>query len=786
MYRLGLRLILEGGREALIRLMLTVVAVAVGVTILLSVFADFHAFQSTSDRPSWESTQGASVDAHALSNPNAELWNYSENIYQGQFIEELDIAALGPNAPVLPGISELPGPGQFYASPELAHLLQTVPKDELGNRFAGTQIGTIGQKALYFPNELVIYSGKSPSQLAGLADTQEVTTIATQAQLQGTTNIYRDAFGIGAIAILFPLLILVNTATRLSATRREERYAAMRLIGATPHQINVIASVDAIVGSFLGALLGIVVFLLIRPAIANIAFSGVKFFPNYVTPTIWGYIGLVVGIPIIAAIASLISLHRVQISPLGVSRKAAPKKPSAWRLVPLALGIPLLLWSAHQIGFNHHANGPAPLLAGFLLIMIGIVISGSWLTMRATMLVARFTKSAPSLLASRRLSDNPKGAFRAISGLVLAVFVASFVSVLVPAFNALENPSGQTSLSNVLRVPYQQGPDSQLTVAQSKALVSKLRSYAGTTVVPIYVNPAFTTFFNQQLAQNGKVDMCRGEMCAGPQVNPPAPNIVSCASIAELGNIGTCNSGVNEVAVDAGNLMSGDNPLSIYRSLPLANSRSQSSTISTDNLQLAGVLDKIDNLQTLEQVRTYLTQYNDSLSNSLGKDGLGNNLSSWQMGALEPETIGELAKIRANDTTNVGRAVLAVVALTLITAGCSLAVTTGGSLVERKRPFTLLRVSGVSLRTLYEVVLLEAALPLIVVSVVAAGVGVGVAIPVVKTLLETINSKANLPVHPESSFYIALGAGLVISLILVALTLPILRNTTKPEDARFE
>jgi hypothetical protein len=62
-----------------------------------------------------------------------------------------------------------------------------------------------------------------------------------------------------------------------------------------------------------------------------------------------------------------------------------------------------------------------------------------------------------------------------------------------------------------------------------------------------------------------------------------------------------------------------------------------------------------------------------------------------------------------------------VVTLTLIVAGCSLAVAVGGGLVDRKRPFTLLRVSGVPVSALSRVVLMEAALPLAAATVIAAG-----------------------------------------------------------------
>jgi hypothetical protein len=796
MYRLGLQLILKGGREAFVRLLLTTFAVAVGVTILLGVFADFHAFEKTSNRPSWESTSGTPVTTLSSNAANAMLWNYSENIYKGQFIEQLDLATLGSNAPVLPGISKLPGSGQFYASPALSTLLRTIPKNELGDRFPGKQAGTIGEAALSFPNELAIYDGVAPNTLLGQKGTEEVTHIATAAQLQGTTNIYKEAFGIGALAILFPLLILVNTATRLSAARREERYAAMRLIGATPHQINVIASVDAIVGSLMGAVVGSLIFLAVRPAIADISFSGVKFFPNYVTPTIWAYVAMIVVVPIVAAIASLISLRRVKISPLGVSRKTTPPKPGIWRLLPLVLGLIVFPYAASQVnGGGQGGNGGGGdlpmLLGGFLLIMIGLVLSGSWLTLQVTRLLARFARSGSSLLAARHLSDNPKVAFRTVSGLVLAVFIGTVVSLLVPAINQAQSPSGETSLNNVLRVPFTSGPlDAGLLPTAASALVSKMKSYPGTKVIPLYTNPAYTVFQQQQAAEQTTTvsnGVRHTRITPGmEQVNPPDDSVASCASLEQISVLGSCPPGAKAVELIPDNVLSGDNPLYVYKGLPIVTHSNPVSTTNLSDLSLNGMLIEPNNANTLEQIRTYLTVYN-ATSQYVGDGGGGSNLTAWQMGEFEPETVGEVAAIRNNDDSNVGRAVLAVITLTLVTAGCSLAVTVGGSLVERKRPFTLLRVSGVSLGTLYRVILLEAVLPLIVVSIVAAGIGLGVGIPVVKDLAKNLGSKSTpIPVHPSAGYYIAMGIGLVVALGLVVITLPLLKRITRPEEARFE
>ena len=130
MLRLGLRLTLRSGREAMVRLLITAAAVAVGVALLLGVLAEFHAFQANANQPCWSCTQGASVPATLPA--HGELWNNSVDFYQGQTISRLDVAALGPNAPVPPGITRLPPAGDYYASPALAALLKTVPADQLG------------------------------------------------------------------------------------------------------------------------------------------------------------------------------------------------------------------------------------------------------------------------------------------------------------------------------------------------------------------------------------------------------------------------------------------------------------------------------------------------------------------------------------------------------------------------------------------------------------------------------------------------------------------------------
>src|SRR5262249_545770 len=148
-------------------------------------------------------------------------------------------------------------------------------------------------------------------------------------------------FGIAALIIFFPVLILINTSTRLGAARREERLAALRLVGATPGQVNVVASVDAVVTASAGVVVGLLGFMAVRPLQEAASLAGYRFFGYSVTPTPWGYLAVVALVPLLAAVSSLVSLRRVWITPLGVTRRTTPRPPGWWRVVPLLVGIPL-------------------------------------------------------------------------------------------------------------------------------------------------------------------------------------------------------------------------------------------------------------------------------------------------------------------------------------------------------------------------------------------------------------------------------------------------------------
>lgn len=766
MVRLGWQFTVRSGREAITRLLVTACAVAIGVAIMLCVLADFHAFQVTSGRACWECTQGSLVTGSPAPQRHAELWNYGDDVFRGQTIERLEVAALGPGAPVMPGISRLPAAEQYYASPALAALIQSVPRDQLGDRFPGVLVGTIGQAALTGPSELVIYIGEPASALARVPTTVEVHSISAGTAPQVWSPYFRTAFIVGAVALLFPILILIGTATRLAAARREERFAALRLIGATARQISIMAAVDAVLGALLGTVIGIGLFALLQPALAGSAVTSEHYFASDVTPTIWDYLLMLVAVPVASAVAALLSLRRVRISPLGVVRRMTPKAPSAWRLVPLLLGLALFAVGMALSGSKSIGAASYP---GLLLVMVGLVVGGPWLTARAALVAPRLLRGAAPLLAGRRLADNPRGVFRAIRGLVLAVFLGTLLACLLPAVNATTATPSARSLTNVLMDQFLIAPvcgNSVNCTGNSPGDITASKSAAEQRIVALGLPPAVGATLVRELealrgAQVYPIYSMRSDADRG---GPPSPDngIVSCASVRQLAVLGSCPAGARAVEANTWNLY-GDNPSDTTQ--PIFGPGNPAVPARFGGLYLQAALIRVASPAVLERVRTFLATHTPlSASGSAAR------------------TFGEAVRERVAVGNTVQQVTDVAVDLTLLVAGCSLAVAIGGGLVERKRAFTLMRVSGTPSSTLYRVVLLEAAAPLIAATIVAAGTAYGIAV----LTIDRLASKGTpLPVL-GGSYYLTVGAGLLVSLAVVAAALPLLGRMTAPATMRFE
>jgi hypothetical protein len=349
MIRLGLRLTLGSGREAALRVLVTAAAVALGVGLLLASLAGVNGLHAQTDRGAWLDTSAQA--SRPTSTSDRLWWLSSTDQFGNQAIDQVDLAAAGPKAPVPPGIPHLPGPGEYYASPALTTLLKSEPANELRDRYPGRQIGTIGAAALPSPNSLIIVIGHTARQLSQAPGAVEVGAIQrTPASCYACQNtvgsgpVLQFILAGGAVALLLPVLILIATASRLSAARREERFAAMRLVGATPRQISVVSAVEAVVAAVAGVAVGFALFFVFRPLLYHVPFTGAPLAQGDLSLHWIDIVLAVIGVPVAAVVSARLALRRVQISPLGVSRRASSRPPRIVRIIPLLAGIAVLAY----------------------------------------------------------------------------------------------------------------------------------------------------------------------------------------------------------------------------------------------------------------------------------------------------------------------------------------------------------------------------------------------------------------------------------------------------------
>jgi predicted lysophospholipase L1 biosynthesis ABC-type transport system permease subunit len=144
-------------------------------------------------------------------------------------------------------------------------------------------------------------------------------------------------------------------------------------------------------------------------------------------------------------------------------------------------------------------------------------------------------------------------------------------------------------------------------------------------------------------------------------------------------------------------------------------------------------------------------------------------------------TFGEVASVRDEQYRAAQQMIMFVVGLTLFVAGCGIAVATAGSLVERKRPFTLLRLSGAPLAVLRRVVFLESALPLVSVSVVAGLAAYAMALIAVRTLAKGVSMS-----FPLATYSVSVSVVVVAALGVILGSMTLLNRMTRSEYARFE
>lgn len=741
------RLVTAEGRGATGRLVGMAGGIAVGVALLLLLLGAYGGVTSRTERATWMALGdqvATQVPDPATAAPSDEtvLATTSMEHFDGEKISRVDLVATPDSTVVVPGVGRPPAAGTYHASPALIARIEAHPTDLLGSRY-GTRAGVIDASGLASPDSLVVVTGATTENLrssfGGMAGSVflngGVWSVTEFRGVSYPSSNYRTITIIGAIAILLPVLILVGIVTRLGAATRAERFAALRLIGATPRRVAAIAATETGVTSLVGALAGIVLAWLLAPVAALVEMEDGRFFRTDLTVPSGTVLIVVAGVVAGCTAIAGWRTSRAGIGPLGGSRERTERRPTALGVVPLIAGVVVLL-GATAAALLHT---PFPrtdwiLIAGFILLLVGLIAAGPVLTYWTARIAARGAHRTAGVIAMNRMRQHPRATFRAVSGLVAAVFLVSVFSagITTVAEEALPEDSEHLSPSILIGWLSPPPPDDAGATASSTTAVTATASRIART------DGVTATAIGNSHPEGGAV------FTAADATRVGLPNPHGASHIQVTGS----PFGGGPLVTDSP--LSGGPPATRPATTPGPTPRIL--LVATDGTT-----------HSVERARTAI---------------LGSELRLSYPPMTQADHEGARWQTWADRYANLGH--LAVLVATLISA-VSLAVSSIAAILDRKRVLGLLRLMGMPASTVRRVIVAEAALPLGTVFALCVGLGILTAWCLVAGLTEGRRTITWLP----PSYYLILATSLALAATAVLATFRTARTSTTIEATRI-
>ena len=773
------------------RLVLIALAVAFGVTILLSFTAYYNALIHT-EAPTWataltdQATQP--LEEKVISGTNPALYQIDLDatnlttdqtvLSEEQQIRVYDFALTGPNSPRLADLP-LPAPGEYYVSPALDAIIRAHPEADLGSRYGDTQLGVLPENLVEYRDQLLVIRGVSlaalglpESALAALSASQSTSTnqpptdqLATLSELnpsqiiysltptaydtaeRATLSVVEGIIYLGIFILLLPVLFLISISTRLGSVQREQRYAALRLVGFTNGQVVRSIAFESLISTLLGIALGYLGYLAVYPILLDFSITGYRFWPSDITVLSWQHFAIIAGTILLAFLSNWWGMRHVHTSPLGISRRQKMERPPrAWRLLPLLAGCACTLIvqfvpnSALDI-----ANKTTFIIFAVVLIMVGLVFATPWLTYRLANLVARRTRRPVSLLATRYIRQHARAIARSVSGVVLALFAGSFYLVAVSGVPALEaasiqaNPDSLLADDTALIKFVDPRYDDQLTAAlQAAEYIESFLPVEFTDGALVGSCTALADYFpSLQCDQAEHQHVAIGSLIQNPDVPTDSNQRFITYAATEAGLLATIHSVHSETgATDAAGA-----PVTRF----LVHIRH----------------DQIDALRSLVARTTRAAA--DDLS------------SAYVLAAATAHA----PAINQVITELAGLAYFGII-VTMVVATISIVISTLGSLYERRHTLYTLHLSGLQLAELKQEIMIESLIPLLLTAFVSVALGIWVAVVEITTASSTL-----MPTITPTFVLLILGL-LVAATIAIYLTLKPLPQLVDPSHNQTE
>jgi hypothetical protein len=715
--RLALR-VLRVDRRTQVSTTLTALGVAVATGLVLLLVGLPFATQVRAERTLWQTpwAGGGAGDIVRVA--------VSDDEVDGKTIIRVDVAPLVDPAGIElpPGIDRLPGPGEMLQSPELAKLTESRPKEELADRFNAKPVGLLGDDGLKFPEQLAVLVGHTPDTMP--ANSYDLPKLASgEAKADELLSLLA---GVGVVVLLVPSLVLVASASRLTAARRERRLAALRLAGATPAQVTAMVGAETGIAALVGAGLGVALSPVLYAAATWVPWAGGTWLAADFVPPWYVVVMVALGVPALVVGAAVAGLRRVVTTPLMASGGHTRKPLSPWRLAIVPVAVLLFFWSLTSVG-----DSALPILVTLALVMWSPTLVGPWVTSALGGVFTKVWRKPAVLMAGRRLRDDPKAAYRASSGVVLAVFTGSMALTLM---SSLESEAGYTTAYR----------DSVLYLSTNEEKAPEIVAAADERLERYGMAERATAVGYMDMEQDGSFLPGYVVSCADAEVLLPVQ--VDCASEPAIyAPAGT--------ALDMIDYSGDQEEKTSLTSQPVVSPGLDRVLIDPALLPAGAPLFDVDvavpaSDGSREKARTVL----------LAASGGAQVISKEMMLAQQDTQLADLRRV-----TVIGLLTASVL------GGLSAAIATAGSVMDRRRTFGALMAAGTPTRTLARALRAEAALPALVATIGAGALGTGVGIG-----LFGLMSKSLPVLSPWLAAPFALGA--LVALLAASVCTPALNR----------
>ncbi len=224
--------------------------------------------------------------------------------------------------------------------------------------------------------------------------------------------------------------------------------STLRLLGVSPAGVTGATVLESTIVAAVGSLVGVLGYLALVPLVGLIPFRGEILGAAAILLPPIGILAVGAGVVLLAGISAVVGLRQVVISPLGVRMRTSVPRVHWVRAVLAGLVI------AGAFVFVQVFPGTAGLvmtiavLAGMFAVALAVLnLVGPWALKVHAQRGLRRAEHPSRLLSARLVLESPKAAWRQVSGIAMASFMAVFAGTGVALMNTMSATESTENLT---------------------------------------------------------------------------------------------------------------------------------------------------------------------------------------------------------------------------------------------------------------------------------------------------------------------------------------------------